>query len=97
MLRPYLGIEAKIFHADALEETNCNFCGGSLVDEDTEFPKLCTIKEDCLEFHKIISNIFIEHVEQAVIVLKIYHPLDLYLLLKEVRSMRSDSIMEYEC
>lgn len=49
----------KIDHADALEETNCNFCGESLVDEDTEFPKLCTIKEDCFKFHKIIylSNI----------------------------------------
>ncbi|PGZ17596.1 hypothetical protein COE43_12570 [Bacillus cereus] len=85
----YCGIEAKVTHAGVLKEANCNFCGGSLVDEDTGYPKLCTIKGDRFEFHKIKYNVFIEHVEQPVTVLKTFHTFDLYLLLKEVRSMRS--------
>lgn len=91
MFCPYCGIEAKVNHAGVLEEANCNFCGGSLVDEDTGYPKLCAIKGDRFEFHKMKPNVFIEHVEQPVSVLKTYHTFDLYLLLKEVRSMRSDT------
>ncbi|PFY13876.1 hypothetical protein [Bacillus pseudomycoides] len=91
MFCPYCGIEAKKNHAGVLEEANCNFCGGSLVDENTGYPKLCDIKGERFEFHKIQSNVFIEHVEQPVSVLKTYHTFDLYLLLKEVRSMRSET------
>ncbi|PFX43720.1 hypothetical protein COL24_05510 [Bacillus toyonensis] len=89
MFCKYCGTEAKVNHAGVLEEANCNFCGGSLVDEDTGQPKLCTIKGDRFEFYKMMPNVFIEHVEQPVNVLKTYHTFDLYLLLKEVRSMRS--------
>ncbi|MDF9530576.1 hypothetical protein [Bacillus cereus] len=85
----YCGIEPKVNHAGVLEEANCNFCGGSLVDEDTGHPKLCIIQGDRFEFHEMKHNVFIEHVEQPVGVLKTYHTFDLYLLLKEVRSMRS--------
>lgn len=91
MFCPYCGLEAKVNHAGVLDEANCNFCGGSLVDEDTGYPQLCTIKGERFEFRKIKYNVFIEHVEQPVSVLKTYHTFDLYLLLKEVRSMRSDS------
>lgn len=91
MFCPYCGTEAKVNHTGVLEEANCNFCGGILVDEDTGYPKLCTIKGERFEFHKIKYNVFIDHVEQTVSILKTYHTFDLYLLLKEVRSMRSDT------
>ena len=82
-------MQVKIDENGVTQET-CTFCGALIRDEKSGILQVSQ-NEERYEFKKMQQHIFLEHIDQPVNDLKQYHTFDLYLLLKEVREVRSQT------